>query len=119
MINCYKTNQGEEIILYGDNINLPDFMQLELVKENVDPTTEEYIYHPIVRFDLLLMGILGKRHRENILEEAGISSFNDLKAEYFLVRTMTSTRSRKVREYIVEKYAEIVNNDQSGNNEGS
>lgn len=117
MINLYKTVEGDELLLYGENINLPEFLKLELVKENVD--IKDYPYHAIARFDLFMSGILGKRHRDTILEENKVNNFNDLCKEYYLIKMKQSNKSKKVREYIVDKYIELIDYDPSGDNESN
>lgn len=109
MISVYKIFQGEEVIIYGENIQLPEFLKFELVKENIDPSAEEYRNLAILNFEMLMNSILGKRTRDRILEENGINTFNDLSMEYFLIRTVASNKSRQVRDYVVEKYSEILN----------
>lgn len=110
MIKCnhYRLNPGVEVLLYGEELNLPDFLKAELIKEDVDPSAEEYRHLDLLNRNLLVESILGKRNRDKVLEEEHITSFNDLSNAYFLVKAKALNKSRRVREYVEEKYAEII-----------
>jgi hypothetical protein len=97
-----------EILLYGEELRLPDFFKAELIKEDVDPSTEEYRHLNLLNRNLLVESILGKRTRDKVLEEERITSFDDLSNAYFLVKAKALNKSRRVREFVEEKYAEVI-----------
>ena len=110
MIKCnhYRLKPGVEVLLYGEELNLPDFLNAELINENVDPSIEEYRYLSLLDKDLLIQSILGKRTRDKILEEEHISSFNDLSNAYFLIKAKVLNKQRRIRELVEEKYIDII-----------
>jgi len=110
MIKCnhYRLKPGVEVLLYGEELRLPDFLKADLIKEDVDPSTEEYRHLDILNRNLLIESILGKRSRDKVLEEEHISSFDDLSNAYFLVKAKALNKSKRVREFVEEKYAEVI-----------
>lgn len=110
MIKCnhYRLKPGVEVLLYGEELRLPDFLKADLIKEDVDPSTEEYRHLDILNRNLLIESILGKRSRDKVLEEEHISSFDDLSNAYFLVKVKALNKSKRVREFVEEKYAEVI-----------
>ena len=110
MIKCnhYRLKPGIEVLLYGEELNLPDFLKAELIKEDVDPSTEEYRHLDLLDRNLLIESVLGKRTRDKVLEEEHITSFDDLSNAYFLIKAESLNKSRRVREFVEEKYAEII-----------
>lgn len=106
--NHYRLKPGVEVLLYGEELNLPDFLKAELIKEDVDPSTEEYRHLDLLDRDLLVQSVLGKRTRDKVLEDERITSFDDLSNAYFLVKAKALNKSRRVREFVEEKYAEII-----------
>lgn len=110
MIKCnhYRLKPGGEVLLYGEELNLPDFFKAELIKEDIDPSTEEYRHLDLLDRNLLVESVLGKRTRDKVLEEEHITSFNDLSNAYFLVKAKALNKSRRVREFVEEKYTEVI-----------
>ena len=110
MIKCnhYRLKPGVEVLLYGEELNLPDFLNAELINENVDPSIEEYRYLSLLDKDLLIQSILGKRTRDKILEVEHISSFNVLSNAYFLIKAKVLNKPRRIRELVEEKYIDII-----------
>lgn len=49
-----------------------------------------------------------KRTKDKILEEEGISSYLDISAAYELLKFKSLNKSRRVRELVLEKYIEII-----------
>lgn len=106
--NHYRLKIGTEVLLYGEELNLPDFLEAELIKEDVDPSTEEYRHLDILNKNLLEQSILGKRTKDKVLEEEYITSFDDLSNAYFLIKAKALHKSKRIRDFIEEKYAEII-----------
>lgn len=52
----------------------------------------------------------GKRTEDKILVENGIESIQDLSECYCQIRNKVSNLSKKVRDLVIKKYSEIINN---------
>lgn len=88
----YNIN-GIECIIYG---NFPK----ELFPEATECNLLENKNLPIYNFD--------KLKRERRLEKEGIITFENLQAAYFLHKVKALAKSRTVRDYVFEKYTEIL-----------
>lgn len=72
MINLYKFGI-REVLVYGPKpLEIPKFLNFELIEENVD--LEKYLFLPIISIMNLMLSIYGKRNRDKILEEENIVS---------------------------------------------
>ena len=102
--NHYRIkDQDFEFLAYGETFDFPEAM--ECVSEDVDPSLEQYRKLDLVRAEpLLTFG----RTRDRILEEHHIRSFYDLVNAYTLLRLKVLNKPRKVREFVEEKYAEVI-----------
>ena len=95
MINKYKT-QDYEFIMYGEDIpEAPE--HIELIEENVKLEDNQTV--PIFEFD--------KQQRDKKLFNEGIMSYEDLKYAYFLIKTKELKKSKKIRDYVLEKYESL------------
>lgn len=112
-LNKYKLkNSDTEFLIYTmtDELSLPlDDLNLELVTEN--PPLEENKFLQLIKAeDLLERIITHKRTRDIILAEESIDSWNNLKAAYYAMRNRLIYLPKRIRDFINEKYSEIVNN---------
>lgn len=112
-LNKYKLkNSDTEFLIYTmtDELSLPlDDLSLELVTEN--PPLEENKFLQLIKAeDLLERIITHKRTRDIILAEESIDSWNNLKAAYYAMRNRLIYFPKRIRDFINEKYSEIVNN---------
>lgn len=110
MIKCnhYKLKDGDvEFLVYGEELNVP-FETFELLRENVDPSADEFRNLELLNVSDLYTRMFSKRTVDKTLEEAGIRSFNDLSNAYFLIKTKELKKSRRVREYVEQKYIQII-----------
>lgn len=118
-LNKYKLkNSDTELLIYTmtDELSLPlDDLNLELVQEN--PVLEENKFIPLIKAEDLLERIMTHgRTRDTVLSEKSIDSWNNLKASYYAMKHNLIHFSKRIRDYITEKYSEIVNNyDNIGN----
>ena len=95
MINKYKI-QDYEFIIYGED--LPEAPEhIELIEKNVK--LEDNQTTPIFEFD--------KQQRDKRLFNEGIMSYEDLKYAYFLIKTKELQKSKKIRDYVIEKYESL------------
>ena len=110
MTNHYKHNSSVDLLLYGDPLDdsFEENLNLELVKEDIDPSTEEYRNYPLFEVRSFLLGIFGQRTRDKILEEVGIKSFDDLSNAYFLYMSKELHQPARIREFVKQKYSEII-----------
>lgn len=109
MIKCnYYKNNGGAFLVYGENPTLPDFFKAELLQEDVDPSTSEYRNLDIINKELLILSLAKKRTRDTVLEEEHIRTFNDLSNAYFLIKAKLLHKSKRVRDFVEEKYAEVI-----------
>ena len=113
ILNKYKLkNSDTELLLYTltEELSLPlDDLNLELIQEN--PVLEENKFIPLIKAEDLLERIMTHgRTRDTVLSEESIDSWNNLKAAYYAMKHDLIHFSKRIREYITEKYSEIVNN---------
>lgn len=124
MIKCnhYKIKDTDtEFLAYGEDLDMSDIF--ELLRENVDPSHDEFRNLELLNAEDIHLRAFGKRTCDKVLEDAGIRTFNDLSYAYFLIKTKELKKPRRVREYVEQKYSqviELVNNEQredTGSNE--
>lgn len=118
-LNKYKLkNSDTELLIYTmtDELSLPlDDLNLELMQEN--PVLEENKFIPLIKAEDLLERIMTHgRTRDTVLSEESIDSWNNLKASYYAMKHNLIHFSKRIRDYITEKYSEIVNNYDNINN---
>lgn len=112
-LNKYKLKDSDtELLIYTltDELSLPlDDLNLELIEES--PNLEENKFLELVKAeDLLERIITHKRTRDIVLSEEAINSWNNLKAAYYAMRNRLLYFPKRIREFITEKYSEIINN---------
>ena len=114
ILNKYKLKDSDqELLIYTlqEDLSMPlDDLNLELIEEH--PNLEENKFIPILKAEDLLTRIIGKqrRTRDVILSEESIDSWNNLKAAYYAMKHNLIHFSKRIRDYITEKYSEIINN---------
>lgn len=110
MLNKYKfTDTNTEFLCYSDNeIKFPEGIPVESIEENVDPS--KYGDLPILHFEeLMIRGIYQKaRTNDKVLAEHNCDTFNKLSASYFLIKNKSLNKSKKVRDLIEKRYADII-----------
>ena len=112
-LNKYKLKDSDtELLIYTltDELSLPlDDLNLELIEESSN--LEENKFLELVKAeDLLERIITHKRTRDIVLSEEAINSWNNLKAAYYAMRNRLLYFPKRIREFITEKYSEIINN---------
>ena len=112
-LNKYKLKDFDtELLIYTltDELALPlEDLNLELIEES--PNLEENKFLELVKAeDLLERIITHKRTRDIVLAEESINSWNNLKAAYFAMKSRILYFPKRIRDFINEKYSEIVNN---------
>ena len=112
-LSKYKfKNSDTEFLIYTitDELSLPlDDLNLELITEN--PSLEENKFLQLIKAeDLLERIITHKRTRDVVLAEESINSWNNLKAAYYAMRNRLIYFPKRIRDFITEKYSEIINN---------
>ena len=112
-LNKYKLKDSDtELLIYTltDELVLPlEDLNLELIEES--PNLEENKFLELVKAeDLLERIITHKRTRDIVLAEESINSWNNLKAAYYAMRNRLIYFPKRIREFITEKYSEIINN---------
>ena len=109
----YKLKDSDtELLIYTmtDELSLPlDDLNLELIEES--PSLEDNKFLELVKAEDLLERIMThKRTRDIVLAEESINSWNNLKAAYYAMRNRMLYFPKRIREFITEKYSEIINN---------
>lgn len=112
-LNKYKfKNSDTEFLIYTmtDALSLPlEDLNLEIVTEN--PSLEENKFLQLIKAEDLLERILThKRTRDVVLAEESINSWNNLKTAYYAMRNRLMYFPKRIRDFITEKYSEIINN---------
>lgn len=108
----YKFEE-KEFLIYGglipEEIKEMILIDKDLDKSQLDANWDLPIYN---YFDFVSMFIPNhpKRTRDKILEENGIIAWGHLELEYYNVRHKQSKLSKAVRDMVIEKYSEIINN---------
>ena len=118
-LNKYKfKNSDDEFLIYTftEELSIPlDALNIELVQENSN--LEENKMLPLIKAEDLLERLIKRsRTRDTILFEVSINSWNNLKAAYYAMRNRLTYFPKRIREFITEKYSEIVNNYDFHNN---
>lgn len=112
-LNKYKfKDSDDEFLIYTltEELSIPlDALNIELVQENSD--LEENKMLPLIKAEDLLERLIKRsRTRDTILFEVSINSWNNLKVAYYAMRNRLTYFPKRIREFITEKYSEIVNN---------
>lgn len=111
--NKYKLINDDVVLLYTkldkiERSQIFDSLQVTLLEEDVDPSTEENKFLPIYEYEQLMLISFHKRTSDKKLEEVGISSFYDLQTAYFLIKAKSLNLSKSIRDLIEEKYITIL-----------
>lgn len=117
MIKCNKYElQDKQFLIYGEEIKLPE--AFKLLEEDIDPSTKDNCNLPIMNIKYFNPFM---RTRDIILDSEGISTYSDFVYSYFLLKQKQLSKSRRVREMVLEKYTELVElvkDDESRENTG-
>lgn len=120
ILNKYKFKDSDnEFLIYTltEELSMPlDDLGLELIEENPDLETNKLL--PLLKAEDLLERIMKRsRTRDTVLSEESIDSWNNLKAAYFAMKRRIMYFPKRIRDFINDKYFEIINNyDFSSNN---
>lgn len=106
MINKYKTDH--EFLIFGENINFPEDLNITLIEENADLNTNKDL--PIYNYNDLFLTLLNPKLRttDKLLIENGILTFHNIKDAYFLIRYKACPLTKRVRDLVVKKYTTIL-----------
>lgn len=112
-LNKYKFKDSDnEFLIYTltEELSMPlNDLGLELIEEN--PDLEENKLLPLIKAEDLLERLVKRsRTRDTVLSEESIDSWNNLKAAYFVMKHRIMYFPKRIRDFINEKYSEIVNN---------
>ena len=112
-LNKYKFKDSDnEFLIYTltEELSIPlDDLGLELIEEN--PDLEENKLLPLIKAEDLLERLVKRsRTRDTVLSEESIDSWNNLKAAYFAMKHRIIYFPKRIRDFINDKYSEIVNN---------
>ena len=112
-LNKYKFKDSDnEFLIYTltEELSMPlDDLGLELIEEN--PDLEENKLLPLIKAEDLLERLVKRsRSRDTVLSEESIDSWNNLKAAYFAMKRRIIYFPKRIRDFINDKYSEIVNN---------
>ena len=112
-LNKYKFKDSDnEFLIYTltEELSMPlDDLGLELVEEN--PNLEENKFLSLIKAEDLLERLVKRsRTRDTVLSEESIDSWNSLKAAYFAMKRRILYFPKRIRDFINEKYSEIINN---------
>lgn len=119
-LNKYKFKDSDnEFLIYTltEELSMPlDDLGLELIEENPDLEANKLL--PLIKAEDLLERLIKRsRTRDIVLSEESIDSWNNLKAAYFAIKHKIMYFPKRIRDFINDKYSEIVNNyDFSSNN---
>lgn len=119
ILNKYKLKDSDqELLIYTlqEDLSMPlDDLNLELIEKH--PNLEENKFIPLIKAEDLLERIMTRRRtRDTVLSEESIDSWNNIKASYYAMKHDLIHFSKRIRNYITEKYSEIINNyDRIGN----
>jgi hypothetical protein len=100
----YRLPSGKHILIYRSGNKSSDYFQY------VEEYTKKDIELPIFNEDTLFDTMQGKRTEDKILVENGIESIQDLSECYCQIRNKVSNLSKKVRDLVIKKYSDIINN---------
>ena len=112
-LNKYKFKDSDnEFLIYTltEELSMPlDDLGLELIEENPDLETNKLL--PLLKAEDLLKRLVKRsRTRDTVLSEESIDSWNNLKAVYFAMKRRILYFPKRIRDFINEKYSEIINN---------
>ena len=112
-LNKYKFKDSDnEFLIYTltEELSMPlNDLGLELIEEN--PDLEENKLLPLIKAEDLLERLVKRsRTRDTVLSEESIDSWNNLKAAYFTIKHRIIYFPKRIRDFINDKYSEIVNN---------
>lgn len=112
-LNKYKFKDSDnEFLIYTltEELSMPlNDLGLELIEEN--PDLEENKLLPLIKAEDLLERLVKRsRTRDIVLSEESIDSWNNLKAAYFTIKHRIIYFPKRIRDFINDKYSEIVNN---------
>ena len=112
-LNKYKFKDSDnEFLIYTltEELSMPlNDLGLELIEENPDLETNKLL--PLIKAEDLLERLIKRsRTRDTVLSEESIDSWNNLKAAYFAMKSRILYFPKRIRDFINEKYSEIVNN---------
>ena len=112
-LNKYKFKDSDnEFLIYTltEELSMPlDDLGLELVEEN--PNLEENKFLSLIKAEDLLERLVKRsRTRDTVLSEESIDSWNNLKAAYFAMKRRILYFPKRIRDFINDKYSEIINN---------
>ena len=112
-LNKYKFKDSDnEFLIYTltEELSIPlNDLGLELIEENPDLETNKFL--PLIKAEDLLERLVKRsRTRDTVLSEESIDSWNNLKAAYFAMKSRILYFPKRIRDFINEKYSEIVNN---------
>lgn len=104
MIKCNKYELREDkLLIYGETVNLPE--AFKLLEEDVDPSIKENCNLSIININHFNPF---RRTRDSILESEGFSTYSDFVYAYFLLKKKQLSKSRRIREMVLEKYLELI-----------
>lgn len=116
-LNKYKFKDSDnEFLIYTltEELSMP-LDDLELIEENPDLETNKLL--PLIKAEDLLERIIKhSRTRDTVLSEESIDSWNNLKAAYFAMKRRIMYFPKRIRDFINDKYSEIINNYDFCNN---
>lgn len=112
-LNKYKFKDSDnEFLIYTltEELSMPlNDLNLELIEENPDLETNKLL--PLLKAEDLLERIIKRsRTRDTVLSEESIDSWNNLKAAYFAMKRRIIYFPKRIRDFINDKYSEIINN---------
>lgn len=112
-LNKYKFKDSDnEFLIYTltEELSMPlDDLGLELIEENPDLEINKLL--PLLKAEDLLERLIKRsRTRDTVLSEESIDSWNNLKAAYFAMKHRILYFPKRIRDFINDKYSEIVNN---------
>lgn len=117
ILNKYKFKDSDnEFLIYTltEELSMP-LDDLELIEENPDLEANKLL--PLIKAEDLLERIVKRsRTRDTVLSEESIDSWNNLKAAYFAMKRRIIYFPKRIRDFINDKYSEIVNNYDFRNN---
>lgn len=113
ILNKYKFKDSDnEFLIYTltEELSMPlDNLNLELIEKNPDLETNKLL--PLIKAEDLLERLVKRsRTRDTVLSEESIDSWNNLKAAYFAMKRRIIYFPKRIRDFINEKYSEIINN---------
>lgn len=103
-ISKYQLPSGKHLLYGTRDKELPYYFQY------IGEYTKKDIILPIFNKDTIINTIHGMRTSDKILVENGIESIQDLSECYCQIRNKVSNLSKKVRDLVIKKYSDIINN---------